>query len=322
MACFMALLFANGITVLALAVVCLMAGRVVAEEKWDWLLWVAVLFVVLGIGTSLVLDNWSELRGEDPNSTTIRNMVLVLGGVIAGILALWRSIVAERQADTAQQSLLNERYQKGAEMLGSQTLSVRLGGIYALQRLAAEHPEQYHIEVMKLSCAFVRNPTKDDDASDKSYRREKSLAREDVQAVMEAIRDRRGAGIRLERSSEVKLVLDSAYLRGLDLRNADLIGASLIEANLSDALLDGADFSEAWLCGSNLTGTTLRATNLSGANLGSTLENYGRVDPACGLTQHQLDQACADQDKKPRLGGVDPVTCEPLEWDCKACEDK
>ena len=52
------------------------------------------------------------------------------------LLAVWRSIVAERQADTAQQSLLNERYQKGAEMLGNEVLSVRMGGIYALGRLA------------------------------------------------------------------------------------------------------------------------------------------------------------------------------------------
>ena len=30
---------------------------------------------------------------------------------------------------------------------------------YALQRLAEEHPERYHIQIMRLFCAFVRNPT-------------------------------------------------------------------------------------------------------------------------------------------------------------------
>ena len=62
--------------------------------------------------------------------------------------------MAERQADTARLSLLNERYLKGAEMLGSEVLSVRLGGIYALQRLAEEHPGHYHLQVMNLFCAF------------------------------------------------------------------------------------------------------------------------------------------------------------------------
>ena len=81
-------------------------------------------------------------------------------------LAIWRSTVAERQSatsqlqsETAQRGLLNERYQKGAEMLGSAVLAVRLGGIYALDRLAREHPEAYHLQIMNLLCAFVRNPT-------------------------------------------------------------------------------------------------------------------------------------------------------------------
>ena len=92
-------------------------------------------------------------------------------------LAIWRGLVADRQAsasqqqaseaqrqaETAQGVLLNERYQTGAEMLGNETLSVRLGGIYALQRLAEEYPHQYHLQVMRLFCAFVRNPTADED---------------------------------------------------------------------------------------------------------------------------------------------------------------
>ena len=58
----------------------------------------------------------------------------------------WRSTVAtptERQADTGPTAVCSiERYERGAEMLGSRVLSVRLGGIYALEHLAAEHPQQ------------------------------------------------------------------------------------------------------------------------------------------------------------------------------------
>ena len=297
------------------------------RRKWDWSLWFLLMAAVLAIGIFLSLVGWGFLHGEvkAPASPTIRNLGLLIGGAIAAVLAFWRSKVAEDQANTAQLSLLNERYQKGAEMLGNEVLSVRLGGIYALERLATEHPEQYHVQVMKLFCAFARNPTKDDDAIGNSYRRRKPFAREDVEAAMEAIRDRNEAGIELERSAEVDLVLDSAYLRGLDLRNADLVGAKLIEANLSNAQLDGADLSGAWLCGSNLSGATLSATNLSGANFGSTLETYeedGLIEAACGLTQRQLDQACADTDNLPRLEGYDPATHEPLEWHCRVCEEE
>ena len=43
-------------------------------------------------------------------------------------------------------------------MLGNELLSARLGGIYALQRLAGDHPDEYHMQVIELFCAFVRHP--------------------------------------------------------------------------------------------------------------------------------------------------------------------
>ena len=115
----------------------------------------AALLAVL-IGSTLCWDSW---RGEESNGTAIRNLVLVMAAIAALPLAIWRSKVAERQAETAQRGLLNERYQKGGEMLGSKELSVRLGGIYALARLAREYPGDYHTQIMNLLCAFVRNPT-------------------------------------------------------------------------------------------------------------------------------------------------------------------
>ena len=132
--------------------------RVVGREDFWWIFGVAT---ILSIGAVLSWLFWGQLHGEDESgSTTIRNIALILAAPIALVLAIWRSIVAERQAETNQRGLLNERYQKGAEMLGSGVLSVRLGGIYALRRLAEEHPE-YHIQIMGLFCAFVRHPTED-----------------------------------------------------------------------------------------------------------------------------------------------------------------
>ena len=99
---------------------------------------------VLIISGGLSWRYWEELHGnQDSLSTTIRNLGLVVGGIEAILLAAWRSFVAQRQAvaaqrqaDTSQQGLLNEHYQRGAEMLGSEVLPVRLGGIYDLERLA------------------------------------------------------------------------------------------------------------------------------------------------------------------------------------------
>lgn len=278
---------------------------------WDGFWWIARIAVVLAVGIFLSWRFWEDLHGNQESlSTTIRNVGLVVGGVIAILLAVWRSTVAERQTATAQQGLLNERYQKGAEMLGSGVLSVRLGGIYALQRLAKEHPEQYHVQIMRLLCAFVRNPTEDGSGAAKPD--EEDRLREDAQAIMTAIGTRGKAGIALEK--EAGFALD---LRGADLRSGYLPrGANLSGANLMEANLSGVRFARV-----NLSGAELHQTNLSSAVLSF----------AIGLTQEQLDEACTDAGHlprylhPPRLGSEflhlkDAETGEPLIWHGQPCD--
>ena len=183
--------------------------------------------------------------GMESGSTTIRNLGLVIGGAVALLLAIWRSWVAQRQADTAQQDLLNDRYQKGAEMLGSDVLSVRLGGIYNLEQLAAEYPEQYHLQVMKLFCTFVRIPTIYESVESRQLQVAPNAGgegasqymppptREDVQAIMTAIGARREAGIALEKKQNTTLDLHGADLSYVHLSGANLAGVNLSQANLS-----------------------------------------------------------------------------------------
>ena len=267
------------------------------NAKRRWLIVVGLL-IVMGVGIWSLITYWDWLRdgpsGAESGSTTVRNLSLVIGGVVAILLAVWRSRVAERQADaaqrqadTAQQDLLNERYQTGAEMLGGDRLAVRLGGIYALQRLCQEHPEQYHVQIMQMFCAFARNPTPDADQPEVGQRREarsdrraiswadsqialragredpyfvrnfviESALREDVQAIMTAIGSRSATARGLER--------DAGYR--LDLDGADLSGASLHGSDLSGIRFDGADLRIVFFLGANLSGAHLNQADLSGA---------------------------------------------------------
>ena len=76
-------------------------------------------------------------------------------------------------------------------MIGSEILAVRLGGIYALQRLAADELEQYHVQIMLVLSAFVRNPTQDQEANATPPASVLGLSikdyglREDVQAALD-----------------------------------------------------------------------------------------------------------------------------------------
>ena len=212
------------------------------------------MLAILVLASSVVLSVvfWEWLSEGESGSTTVRNIGLVLGGAVAILLAFWRSV--------EERSLLNERYQKGAEMLGSDLLSVRLGGIYALQRLAEDQPERYHLQIMRLFCAFVRHPTAEESptGSEGGSGTASEVAQgqaddpreppEDVQAVMTAIGSRSGRRIRLEKDEGYRL-----DLRRVDLRGATLRRAILSNADFTRARLSGVDFAEADLSGANLT---------------------------------------------------------------------
>ena len=106
-------------------------------DRWEGRIWIALVVVVPVVGGFLSWVFWDHLHdSQESLSSTIRNLALVIGGIDAALLAIWRSRVAERQAAaarsqvaTGEQGLLSERFQRGAEVLGSDVLSVRLGGI-------------------------------------------------------------------------------------------------------------------------------------------------------------------------------------------------
>ncbi len=247
------------------------------------------LWIFLGIAVvasvafvALMLDwdwsnSWDWLKGEESNSAAIRNVALVVAGIIAFPLAIWRAWAAQRQADASDKSLLNERYQKGAEMLGSSTLSVRLAGIYALQRLAEESPNEYHVQITRLLCAFIRLPPY------KSGGR-----REDVESALQAIATRTPEDLRIEQKLGFQPNLTDANLHRIkirprtvveiafyenrdrsDLENLTFVEKSSFHENLSQILLSGADLSEAWLDHTNLSGNEFEATDLSKTHFSS-----------------------------------------------------
>ena len=144
---------------------------------------VTALVVVL-IVSILFWDSW---RGEESGGTAIRNLVLVLAAIIGLPLAIWRSKVAEHQAETAQRGLLNERYQKGAEMLGSDLSAVRIGGIYALARLAGEHPGDYHLQIMSLLCAFLHHHPAVEKENQNPAQNPEAEFREDCREIIQVI---------------------------------------------------------------------------------------------------------------------------------------
>ena len=242
---------------------------------------VASLVVILPIAIWGWACVWSWISDGDSNSGTIRNVGLLVAALIAMRLAIWRSRVAQRQVTqtqnqvtTARLGLLNERYQKGAEMLGSENPTVRLGGIYALQRLAAEDPEGYNIQVMQMFCAFLRSNTR---SRTESARNETVISGatieskaysemdHDIQAILIAIGTRSASQIAVESNAEYRLDLQGVKLFGERLITKDKL--NFRRAHFHDADLSGFTLFEPDMASSFFIRTTLKGAALPGANL-------------------------------------------------------
>ena len=322
----------------------------------------AAILGVIGCNREWIInDSWTWLGAlsdnQESKSTTLRNLGLLVGAAIAIGLAVWRSKIAERQADaaqrqaeitqsqveiaqsqieiarsqaqTAQQSLLNERYQTATDMIGSSILAVRLGGIYALQGLAEQNPEQYHVPVMQLLCSFVRHPTEVEGQpvvalEEFSVTREQILSicpdrkdlppiitskrfkpREDIQAAMKAIA--------LCHDRNQKAETDNSYW--LDLHGADLRGVDLSEMNLARAPWSIKPIDSSYHLRTVGMYTDMQGTKLEDASFLSTILSSVDFTGATGLTQSKLDMAKADTDNPPKLDGVlDAETGKQLVW--------
>ncbi|MDA8882528.1 pentapeptide repeat-containing protein [Alphaproteobacteria bacterium] len=267
---------------------------------------------------------WLLGDGSDSNSSILRNLSLLAVSVIGLPFVIWRSFTAHKQAKTSESGLQNDRYQKGAEMLGNKSLATRLGGVYALERLAKEQPEAYHMQIMKLFCAFTRHPTADSaiefKQNDETTSTETCQARLDVHAVAVAIGRRTKKQIDIENKKEYssgkfypdyQIDLSHACLRKIfldaaNLANANLSGAKLFHTNLSNADLWSINLSGAELHHTNLSKAALIGIDLSGVNLSGVK----------GLTQEQLDEAGQHPDGKP------PNLPDGLYWDEDAAKKR
>jgi hypothetical protein len=194
----------------------------------------------------------------------------------------------QRTHELTEQGQVTDRYTKAIEQLGSDKLDVRIGGIYALERIASDSRRDQPT-VMEVLAAFIREhsrerwpePGPDNDDGEDLVR----LTRPDVQAAASVLgrrdweRDVRridlsGANLsRADLGGEVpRAVFRASAVLGADFRDADFRQADLSGANLTEANLVGADLTGACLIGADLTGAVLdravlNSTDLTGAVL-------------------------------------------------------
>lgn len=164
--------------------------------------------------------------------------------------------------DITRYGQLADRYSKAIEQLGSTTVDVTIGGIYALERIANDSPEDYLPTVMEVLAACIREhsrepmPRPTPATAPPEPAAPEPATRPDIQAAVTVI-GRRDAAHNVRQIN----------LRGVYLPRADLFYANLTDVNLEGANLTHADLHLANLVRADLTGADLTAADLTGANL-------------------------------------------------------
>jgi uncharacterized protein YjbI with pentapeptide repeats len=252
------------------------------------------------------------------------------GTVIVGLAGFWANVrntnkttaLTLRAVELTEQGQVTDRYARAVEQLGSDKLDVRIGGIYALERVARDSPRDQPT-IIEVLAAFIREHSHEqwpltEDGAEPPDR----LTRPDVQAAATVIGRRTGqvtqfinlstanltrADLALANLPDVNLAgahLAGAHLGGANLTGARLAGANLTGANLPFAQLPQADLTDAHLAGAflaeaRLTRARLTRADLTGANLGHA--DLGDAD----LTDAHLDRADLTRADLTRAGLTD-----------------
>jgi Pentapeptide repeats (8 copies) len=174
--------------------------------------------------------------------------------------------VSRRTLELTEQGQVTDRYTKAIEQLGSDKLDVRIGGIYALERVARDSVRD-HPTVMEVLTAFIREHSREPwPEPDPGGQEQERSIRPDVQAAVTVV-GRRDPALDVRRIELFRANLSYADLRLANLSYADLHLANLSHADLSGANLRGVDLSRANLSRADLTAADLTAADLTDADL-------------------------------------------------------
>ena len=252
-------------------------------------LWISIAKQRYRVANKGIINPSQEIAVEK-DTLDIGIKLLQTAGVIGFFFTAymsWKSLQnAEKNLKSNEDKIITERFGKAVELLSdSEKLEARIGGIYLLERIAWDSPED-QTTVMNVLTAFIRQQTliksfpinqpliKSHISNNKDE--DNSTVSADIQAALSVLGSRN-----INNDGKGKLNLSEARLNGADLRGANLTGADLSKAHLRGANLSGTNLSKA----------DLSYTDLSEAIFSDTREHsslrFGDSIP--GMMEYSID---------------------------------
>jgi uncharacterized protein YjbI with pentapeptide repeats len=211
-----------------------------------------------------------------------------LGQILSGVAVLtglnfaWQQLgQTSDKPRVSQEGRITDRFTRAVDQLGSDDLTVRLGGIWALERIAGDCPRDYG-PVMEVLTAFARQESPLQAGAAGTPVVSAPVVPEEVRAVFKVIGRRTdeqiagevaaGSCLDLTDINAVSVNLVAADLRHTCWDRSDLRGAQMMRADVSGATFLGSDLSQQ----ASLDGAVARETIFSQANLSKS--NLSRAD--------------------------------------------
>jgi len=175
-------------------------------------------------------------------------LIQLLGGLVLAVGLYFTA----RGFRLTREGHITDRYSKAIEHLGNQNADVRIGGIYALERIARDSMADRET-IVDVLATYVREHTK---IGHRTPSEEKIGA--DVQAALYVLARRPNAEGGAKRLDFYHSGLNDADLSGGDFRNAMFDYGRLDGASFSGARLNGADLSFCRAQGAAFTNSSAR----------------------------------------------------------------
>jgi hypothetical protein len=209
----------------------------------------AVFLFFLAVPGWIVTDDEVADAGE---RESLQNDVRTTGmQLLAGVVLGFGAVFTARTLALNREGQITERFSRAVDQLGHEDLSVQLGGIYALERIARDSARD-HGPIMEILTAYVRVHS--------PWPAQHQLPgglRAEIRAVMTVLGRRNLANERDRAQPPLDLswtdlregdwtfgCLERVLFRGTHLEGAELAGAHLEGADLAGAHLDGVSFDD------------------------------------------------------------------------------
>jgi hypothetical protein len=223
--------------------------------------WVVAAAAAVVTGVAWAATTWllrEADRAADPPAARVEAIKTGLGtaagaaGVFALLLAVrrqWHQELSSAATELdAAEKRVTELYTKAVEQLGSAQAPVRLGGLYALERVAQNNPDQRQT-IVNVLCAYLRMPyqlpsdppAEGTDEQLVATHRERIQEREVRLTAQGILANHLYAGYR-------KTPVPT-FWRDIDL---DLTGAALIDFDLTSCTVHNANFQSATFTGETI----------------------------------------------------------------------